>query len=271
MTRSLPNKNLTETEFYNLFEIETGLFGGEGSIIPSEEPGEVRKVFFYPFQGQKEDLENYYKITQNKLEKLKLLYQMNLENLVFPTRTLSYEDFIVGYDMTAVDCGIKENLTLEDLQRLKEKLKIFHQHGVIHGDIKRSNILISKTGQLALCDLDNMQIEDYPIDRHNYYISYFCNGDLLVDENADIYLYNLLFLQQLSKETKEYDTIINEILFEELKDKLPDTMQDELFKMQSSFTGYHGNYLINYINDKNKEVKTYGKIAKGNSSKRYCI
>ncbi len=265
MTRSLPNKKLTEREFHNLFEIKTNLFGGEGMIIPSENYGEVRKVFFYPLEEQKEDLEKYYQMTQNKLEKLTYLYNIDLENVVSPISTLSYQDVIIGYDMTEIKHVSKRRLTLEDLRKLRDKLKKFHQQGIIHGDIKRSNILISQTGELALCDLDNMQVEKYPIDCHNYYISYFCNDDLLVDENADIYLYNLLFLQQLSKERKEYDTIINEILFEELKDKIPDTMHDELSKMQSSFTGYQGNYLIDYNNDKNKEVKTYGKIAKGNS------
>ena len=184
----LPNIELTKKELISLMATETSLYGGEGIILKGPYEKEVRKLFHYPVSRETADLEKFYYRMDNKQKKLTELYQKQIENDITPIRTVSYEDSIVGYDMTSPNLKKPTHYDIEKLQKLKGKIKQFHDQGIVHGDIKESNILINSQGEIVLCDLDNMQVDDYPIDYFNYMITPFSNENGLVNQNADIYI-----------------------------------------------------------------------------------
>ena len=249
----LPNIELTKKELISLMVAETSLYGGEGIISKEPHKKEVRKLFYYPLSGTTEELEKFYYRMDNKQKKLTELFQKKIENDIIPIRTISYKDSIVGYDMTSPNLKKIKHYDIIKLQKLKEKIKQFHAQGIVHGDIKESNILVNSQGEIVLCDLDNMQVDEYPIDYFNYMIEYFPNENKLVDQNADIYLYNLLFLKKLFYPEKEYDEVAEELTYEKFPPELKKESREELYKMQSSFVNYQGKYLIDtYIKRKNR-------------------
>lgn len=249
---TLPNIKISREELVWYYERNTTLMGAEGKIFEGESKKVVRKIFHPPLSKEKDDQEEYYQKMENKHQKLILLHQKKIENDIVPVATISYQDSIIGYDMTTAKFQRISKWDILELRKLKEKLKVFHDEGIIHGDIKHSNILRNQEGDLVLCDLDNMQVEDYPIDYFNYMISCFPEDDKLVDENSDIYLYNLFLLQQMAYPKQDFSEIANEIVYGHFPSIVTQDGKEELYKMQRSFTGYEGKYLDTLIKRKGR-------------------
>ena len=107
---------------------------------------------------------------------------------------------------------------------------------------------MNKKGKAVLCDLDNMQVNDSKIDYYNYLLGELVHDNEYVDRNADIYFYNLLLLQQLVYKDKEYDDIIDEILYGHFPDNVfNEDGIDELYKMQKNYAYKNGKYLIDTL------------------------
>lgn len=249
---TLSNIEISKEKLAWYYETTVNLAGAEGKIFEVNTNGVVRKIFHPPISEEKEDQEKYYQEMENKHQKLILLHQKQIENDIVPIATISYQDSIVGYDMTSPNLQKIGKCNMFELTKLKEKLKKFHSEGIVHGDIKLSNILRNQQGELALCDLDNMQVEDYPIDYVNYMISYFPKETKLVDENSDIYLYNLFLLQQLFFPQNDYQQIVDEIVYGHFPSTLTKEGKEELYKMQRSFIGYEGKFLDTLIKRKGR-------------------
>ena len=264
----LRNIEISRDELLHYLNLNTNLTGREGKIFNGIHPNEARKIFHVPINGTKKELEKFYAASENKAQKLALLHEKNIDNDIVPIRTISYDKILVGYDMTSSSLSTPETMTIENLEQLKVKLERFHNQGIVHGDIKKSNILINQNGEVVLCDLDNMQVDNYPIDCFCFYIRYFIKNNKLVDKNADIYLANLFLLQQLYFKEDIYDEIIDELMYEEFPEDIQGQGREELFKMQQCFPKYEGNYLIDNIINKEK---VYGKTTKSNSTIRSNI
>ncbi len=249
---TLPNIELTQDELTYWINERTNFFGAEGKVFTNLPQGQARKIFYYPLNGTRGELEKFYEKMDNKKRKLIALSQKKLNNDIVPTMTLSYEDVIVGYDMTSPNLKKVTHYDIKMLEKLKQRIKAFHEVGIVHGDIKESNILINSNGELVLCDLDNMQVDDYPADYFNYMIEYFPNDKNLIAQNADIYLYNLLFLKQLYFKEQTYAEIADNIIYEKFPKELKGESLEELYKMQQCFTGYQGNYLIDTYTKRKK-------------------
>lgn len=249
---TLPNIEISKEKLVWYYEMEASLEGAEGKILEGDTKGVVRKIFHPPLSEEQEDQEEYYQEMDNKRRKLILLHQKQIENDIVPIATISYQDSIIGYDMTSPNLQIISKWNILELSKLKEKLEKFHAEGIVHGDIKQSNILRNQQGELVLCDLDNMQVEDYPIDYLNYMISYFPEENKLVDENSDIYLYNLFLLQQLAYPQKDYSEIADEIVYGHFPSIVTQDGKEELYKMQRSFIGYEGRFLDTLIKRKGR-------------------
>lgn len=264
MAKNIPNKKISLEEWEEYLKINTNLGGSEGVISIDEQKQIATKIFHHPILESKDDEEKYYKKMDNKFQKIVLLNKLQPENDIYPIETISYDGCFIGYKMTSPKLDKNQEFSIKHLKQLKEKLVSFHNLGIVHGDIKKSNILITKNGNIALCDLDNMQVESRPIDYFNYYVLYFFNDDRLLGKNADIYLYNMLFLQQLMYTDNSYDEIQDKILFGEVPNFDREEFKEEIEKMQYSFTNYAGKYLIDCIKDSENEVKVYGKSTKSN-------
>lgn len=241
---SLPNIKLTKEEINSFLIGTTNFYGAEGKIFREIRPKEARKIFYYPISGTKEELERFYQGTENKFQKLVRIHEKRIDNGIVPTATLSYDGVIVGYDMTSPSMNHPREYNIKQLYDLKKKINKLHAQGIVHGDIKERNILINSQGEVVLCDLDNMQVDNYPIDYINYMIEYFPDEQKLVDENADIYLYNLLFLKQKYYPDKDYGEIQDEIIYEHFPPTITKKARQELQNMQTVFCSYQGNYLI---------------------------
>ena len=261
----LPNKEISKQQLATYCMQYSNLFGEEGKIFKGEQENEVRKIFRYPLLEREEELNKFHKKMDNKLKKLILLHKKQISNDIFPIATISYNGCLVGYKMTSPNLKKVYSCNIDQLKQLKEKLTRFHSQGIIHGDIKCSNLLLNNNNEIVLSDLDNMQVDDNPIDSINYIIEFFLEDDKLVDESADIYLYNLFLLQQLAFPNAQYDEINDKLVFGHFPDIFTEQGREELFKMQQCFVKYEGNYLIDSIRN---EGKVYGKTTKSNSPVR---
>ena len=98
---NLPNIELTKDELSYFMNERTNLLGAEGKVFTGIHQGEARKIFYYPFNGTTRELEEFYNEMDNKRKKLIALSEKKLNNDIVPIATLSYDDVMVGYDMTS--------------------------------------------------------------------------------------------------------------------------------------------------------------------------
>lgn len=246
--RTLPDIEISKDELVKYWNSQRDLYGAEGMIFPGSQQGEARKIFYYPLGASPKKLREFNNDMENKKKKLAYLYQKDLDNDIVPTASISYKGFLVGYDMTSPNVFLPNEITIELLKDLKKRLTYFHEQGIVHGDIKLGNVLMNKKGEAVLCDLDNMQVNDCKIDYYNYLLGELVHDNEYVDRNADIYFYNLLLLQQLVYKDKEYDDIIDEILYGHFPDNVfNEDGIDELYKMQKNYAYKNGKYLIDTL------------------------
>lgn len=152
----------------------------------------------------------------NKLKKIELLASMpDLDNKIYPLHTYSLNGKFVGYAMPYIQDSNLTNKHLYEqekivvLREINKKLKHFHEHGIIYGDIKKSNIKLGS--EITFMDLDNMKIGDYDIDIHSNFSYNFINSYGKVDSRLDAYMLNLLTIDMFSYHIFSYYTVINEI------------------------------------------------------------
>lgn len=195
--------------------------GGEGDIYRiflEKRKRILLKLFYNPFEDSfllKDE------VLKNKKRKVEVLKQIVLPNQTQVLDSISLDGQFIGYAMTeAIDyqpftfntCSSYQKIIF--LTKLRNQLIRFHQLGVIHGDLKSDNVLSHYSNYRlgCLCDLDNMQVENLPIDTYNVSTEQFVTKYGRVDENLDWYLFNLLTLEQLYYLDKN-----SSISFEEVK------------------------------------------------------
>ena len=157
----------------------------------------------------------YNKSMENKVKKLKILENLD-EDIIKPKAiVLDKNSKIIGYTMEYKNNfrsinprELSHQKKIKYLLQLKEKLDILHKHDIVYGDIKSSNILINDNFEMYLCDLDNIQIDNLPIDVIN--IGAYLYTDVInnIDKSLDIYMYNIYVLKILLG----FHTIDEEIL-----------------------------------------------------------
>lgn len=197
--------------------------GGEGNIyrIPDGRKNVILKLFYNPFS----EASLPEKTMQNKKQKVELLEKVKLPNKVQIEGRIFLSDEFIGYIMgEAINYQdfcfntFTNFQRLEFLKRLKTQLQRFHELGIVYGDLKSNNVLshIHNHKLGCLCDLDNMQVKEYPIDITSDYIDEFLCWYGEVDEKLDWYVMNLLTLEtvfNLDKTTyvayTETRTVIN--------------------------------------------------------------
>lgn len=251
--KKLPNINLTRKE-YELYLYGNDIFnrGSEGHIYQLDNCGTFRKIFCDEYL-----LDSIY---ENKLSKLSLLYQISdFENDVKIRNSLSCEGKLVGYDMVSStilssysEFSFLPKVQIEILQKIKEKLEIFHRLDIVYGDIKQDNILVNpNTLDISFCDLDNIQIQDKPIDFYNMYVSIFEKNNGLFSENVDRYMFNLLYFSEYYFPKTSYYDIINDMAcgidldeFSENQKQTMKEMKKTLTRKNVIFTQYYGDYFI---------------------------
>ena len=109
-----------------------------------------------------EDKERFYK---NFLDEIKILYKLNHRNIVRIYNYYAYEDIFTGYILMEYidgkDIGkfindyvsFLDSVSLDDIfLQLLNGFSYIEKHGIIHRDIRESNILIDKNGTAKIID-----------------------------------------------------------------------------------------------------------------------
>lgn len=190
----IPNIELSEKQVYELLGKNKVFSGGEAVICESNSPFSLYKIFY--------DHERILPIGVNKLEKINELYRKQLDYSVKPLATISLNDVIIGYEMSS-DFQLEsyklyqlsEDELLYFLKQTKYILEYFSNQGIIYGDIDPRNILFNrKTGEIQFCDMDNIQIGDYPMDKIPCGLTHY-NLVRGIDAGVHSFMHNIMTLR----------------------------------------------------------------------------
>lgn len=202
----LPNINLSERELTTLIEHPIAR-GGEAIICSGSEDNRLVKLFINPLQKCWSDtiaVANLKEMTDNKFHKIEEFYQQEIESMVKPLSTISYNGQLFGYEMTydKDDIPLASPLISKTSKEFahyalesQEILQDYNRQGIIYGDVATRNILVNrKTKTVKFCDIDNIQYEDYPIDTMTVELKIYeiARG---IDRNTDAYMHNMMLLR----------------------------------------------------------------------------
>lgn len=245
--RSIPNLNLTDEEYLALIKHPITR-GGEGIICPGTKPNTLLKIFIDLSYKQ-------YPMSENKEKKIIQLYQMNLDELVKPLRTISYKGQIIGYEMSydQFDIVLKKMVfprkdLIKVLKTVREKLENLSQKDITYGDVTEDNILYNRKNKtITFCDIDNIRLGNLPIDAKGFSLNKYYSLTGTIDKKADAYMHNLLTIKSLSY---DYDTYDNQILLDLKRGNYPTKFKQqaiEIFKSMEEPQSFTGEYIIQYV------------------------
>ena len=245
--KRLPNINITEREYEYIIAQEE-IIGGEGMICSSGKKNTLYKLFIDPHG-------NICPMPENKVKKINTLYRKNLSHLVKPLSTISCNGEVVGYEMTydqydrALYClpQLERKQLIDALKQSKEALQYFASQDVIYGDISEANILLNtKTGVVTFCDIDNMQVGEYPIDVKGYALMKYYEKTGVIDEKADAFVHNLLTINRLHFTSACYSEILTALRRGIYPTKFKQHAKD-VFASMTNPESFTGEYAIQYI------------------------
>lgn len=245
--KRLPNLNLSEEEYFTLINNPITR-GGEGIICPGTRKDTLFKIFIDIYG-------NNNPLSDNKERKINILFQLDLNDLVKPIRTISYKGQIIGYEMSydQLDIALKKIVLprkelIKILKQSRETLVELSKHDITYGDVTEDNILYNpKTKKIKFCDIDNIRIGTLPIDTKGFSLSKYYSLTGTIDEKADAYMHNLLTLRSLSYDYHTYDT---EILLDLKKEEYPTRFKQQAkntFRSMNDPKSFNGEYIIQYV------------------------
>lgn len=235
---SIPNIAITQEEIKRKIFYQKVGSGAEAVICESDRTDTVYKIFV---QNGK-----IIEMSDNKFKKILKIYNMNLEHSVHPISTISLDDKIIGYEMscdwdystcTFYELSLKEKV--EFLKRSKKILEYFSQKEIVYGDLSMRNILINRhTGDIIFCDMDNIQIEELPIDIYSSELEYYTK-ERKIDTQTHAYMHNLMSLQAFDLD-----------MFWSSKREILKNFKTPAFQIISSMKypeNFNGDYVIRHI------------------------
>lgn len=244
----MPNIKLTQEEYEQIATQNKIAFGGEGIICKGENPNSLYKIFV------EYDTTTPVGMSDNKHEKIKELYQRQLEHAVQPLSTISLNGELIGYEMTYDQDDISleriflfRHQLIRCLKETSEILKYFSSEDITYGDVKANNILINRrTKKAKFCDMDNIRLGEHPIDLLNDYVDSIYVGDGSIDSSVDAYMHNLMTLQKLNSPGITYDEIIYRLADKKYHRSYKERAHYSLETMAST-EPFVGEYIAPYI------------------------
>lgn len=256
--QKLPNTSIN-IETLNWLLINQLYSGGEGIICRGFDDKSVFKVFADWNYRKKQFKEGRtikpeeIQMADNKLEKIKLLYQKDPDYMVKPLSTLSCNGVLIGYEQTfdpndfSFDQeGLPRNASVHFLDESMQALEYFKRQDMIYGDVSNSNLLINiKTGRVKFCDIDNMQVGNYKFDRTGASLTIYSviRG---LDEYADTYMHNLMALRVIAPPRVYKHEPAYHLVKEDYSQSLTEKGLETLESMHN-IKDFNGNYLTPYI------------------------
>ena len=260
--KRLPNANISLETLNKLLQNNLLFCGAEGIIVKGNGPV-VLKIFYTP----NKDGANY-SMSQNKLKKIDLIYQEDLQYITKPISTLTCDGNLVGYAMTYNLSDISYNflhLSLEDniavLKQVRKILEYFKAHDIIYGDIHARNILINQANHtVSFCDMDNIIIKDYPMDLLCYFLYWFIREEKGSMDDIMAYMTNILtyikidfpyfqfitYEDIITKIRKDANDIIN-LLAEKCHRDIQYKKVRKITREMISPSNFKGEYIVDYL------------------------
>ncbi|XP_075264534.1 cyclin-dependent kinase-like 1 isoform X2 [Convolutriloba macropyga] len=152
------------------------------------------------------------KIALREVRMLKQLKHPNLVNLLEVFRrkkrlhlVFDYCDHTVLNELERSPRGVHENTTRRIAYQTLQAVAFCHQHNCIHRDVKPENILITKNGQIKLCDFGFARILTGPGDDYTDYVAtrWYRAPELLVGDTqygppVDVWAIGCVFAELLT-------------------------------------------------------------------------
>ena len=231
----LKNIEISPTEIHNIIKHSFFSNGGEAVVCRTNKPNTLYKIFF---KGQ---MYNVIPMSDNKLRKLEILHRLQLQSCVLPLRTITCNKQLIGYEMTYNPAEIRffpgefnRSDVISKLESIKDILEYFARYNITYADVASRNILFNKqTGKMKFCDMDNIQIGDYPIDKVPLKLSSYYDT-CGIDQKTDAYMHNLLTLDVLSSRQQKLEKEFHRKALSIIK-----SMEDP--------TNFQGEYIIQYV------------------------
>lgn len=247
---NISNINLSLDEYFSIIENHQFAKGGESIICRPTTQDTLYKFFIKPNTGQIIDMPD------NKVKKIKALYELKPQYMVQPLKIISTGSWIVGYEMSynpdsisLSKAGLSRKEKIETLIQAKTALQYFASIGITYGDIKSNNILIDRnTGQITFCDIDNTKVGENPIDLVVEFLGHFSSKYGRIDSVADAYMHNILTLQQLGfpNNNPTYKDVVRTLeagiypkgFYQEAR---------QIFESMTNPKNFNGEYVIQYV------------------------
>lgn len=247
--KSMPNVKISRQDFERLITQNRYGSGGEGVICTTPSPHTLYKIFV--------EYETSIPVimSDNKRKKIQELYHRHIEHSTQPLSTISLDGELIGYEMTGdqddislLSIHLPRRKKIEVLKRSSEILQYFASQGITYGDVKANNILVNrKTNQVKFCDMDNIKLDDYPIDLLNDYVDSIIESESDINPSVDAYMHNLMTLQLLNSPGITYDEIIYKLIDGKYHKKYKQEAHRALSTMVSSEQPFTGEYIAPYI------------------------
>lgn len=249
--KRLPNTKLTTQELDLLIEDNLFNYGGEAIICKNNNPHSLYKIFVYPGSTDPE------RMSDNKLKKVTHYYHNDISGLVKPLSTLEHNGILIGYEttydeaeMSLLDCCLTSPETVSYLEQGQDLLNYFATQDITYGDVTPDNLLVNRrTNQVKFCDIDNTRVGAYPIDVMSYGLTEYYEETGSMDASADVYMHNLLTLEQLYFPNMTYNRIVRQLRL----GKGPNDVSEEAKRIIDSMrypTSFTGEYVLPHIKQK---------------------
>lgn len=245
--KRIPNLNLSQTEYLTLIS-QRITRGGEGIIYPGSRPNTLFKIFIDIY-------DNKNPMSENKERKVTELFQMNLDGLIKPIRTISYNGIIIGYeisydknDIALRDLTLPRQELIKVLKSSRDILLQLKEKDITYGDVTEDNILYNpKSKKVKFCDIDNIRLGIYPVDSRGFSLNKYYTETGTIDAKADAYMHNLLTIRLLSYPSNAYD---NEVLVDLRRGNYPSKFKlpaKDIFRSMTDTKTFNGEYVVQYV------------------------
>lgn len=250
----LPNLEIADEDIDFLFNDRRFDYGGESIICKGIRKNTAYKIYY---DRKKQEL---LMMSDNKFEKIKRQYSHPLEHSVNPLRSITLLGELIGYEMpydeddvSLLDAILDQEDVLHCLKTTKSILEYYHSKDIIYGDVKDDNILINKkTGEIKFCDMDNVLMQELPIDVMSAELATFFDEVNKADPIADHYMHNILTLYKLSYRKNNNEQIAKMIRQGTITELPTDDKKAKcIVKQMKDLSTYQGGYLIDYVKHKN--------------------